>query len=234
MVTVDAAGVYHVEIVTDVLDEGSKLTQAQYLDDAIVPSSTSSSNTAVAGAPYGGLTLNGLWHLNGKTVEAWLAGLDCGNYVVSGGGITVPYGDGISAGTASGLFTAAYYAANPTALVGFDYNSDGQPVRPGAPAESGSRNGPATGKIGRDHYIFALLEGTQGIQFGGLLDSTLKPAIFTQPNKTPYLVSQQFTGIFRDQFTSDYGFGPMIAWRVNRGYIANIAAIGPATATQDI
>ena len=235
MVTLDpVSGVYHVEIMTDVLDEGSTLLEASYLDDAIAPSSTVSSSVPVVGAPYGGLTLNGLWHLNGKTVVAWLAGLDCGDYVVGNGSIFVPYGDGISAGTGSGLFTAAYYAANPTALVGFDFNSDGQPVRPGAPAESGARNGPALGKIGRDHYIFALLEGTQGISFGGLLDSTLKPAIFKQPNGTPYLLNQQFTGIFRDQFSSDYGFGPMVAWRVNRGYIANIAAIGPATATQDI
>jgi hypothetical protein len=235
MVTKDVAtGRYNVEILTDVLDEGSTLTQAAYFDNAISPSYTTTTNTPSAGAPYGGLTCYGLWHLNGKLVAAWISGLDCGNYTVSNGSIFVPYGDGVSAGTGAGLFTAAYYVANPTAVIGFDFNSDGQPVRPASPQESGARNGPALGKIGRDHYIFALLEGTQGIQFGSLLDNTLKPAIFKQPNGTPYLVSQQFSGIFRDQFTSDYGFGPMVAWRVNRGYIGNVVAIGPANATQDI
>lgn len=235
MVTKDAAtGHYNVEILTDVPDEGSTLTEAAYFDNAIVPSYTTTTNTPSGGAPYGGLTCYGLWHLNGKSGVAWLAGLDCGNFTVANGSIFVPYGDGVSAGTANGLFTAAYYAANPTAVIGFDFNSDGQPVRPASPQESGARNGPALGKIGRNHYIMALLEGTQGIQFGSLLDSTLKPAIFKQPNGTPYLVNQQFTGIFRDQFTSDYGFGPMVAWRVNRGYIANVVSIGPANATQDI
>lgn len=234
MVTLDqTSGVYHVEVMTDVLDEGSTLPEAQYLDDAVVPTSISSSNTPVAGAPYGGLTLNGLWHLNGKLVAAWLSGLDCGNFTVSNGSIFVPYGDGISAGTGSGLFTAAYYVANPTALVGFDFTSDGQCVRPASGAEGGSRSGPTFGKKNRPHYIIAQLEDTQGISFG--FDSTpMKPAYFKQANGVNLAVNQQFSDIFRDQFPSEYGYDGMITWSVNRGYIANIAAIGAATATQDI
>lgn len=235
MVTKDVAtGYYNVEILTDVLDEGSTLTQAAYFDNAISPSYTTTTNTPSAGAPYGGLTCYGLWHLNGSVVAAWISGLDCGNYTVSNGSIFVPYGDGISAGTGAGLFTAAYYVANSVAVIGFDFNSDGQPVEPASPQESGARSGPALGKKQRNHYIMARLEGTQGISFGAALDSTLKPAIFKQANGTPYLVNQQFTGIFRDQFTCDYDFGVKIAWRVNRGYIANIAAMGAAIESQDI
>lgn len=235
MVTFDSStGLYNVEVLTDVLDEGSTLLQAAYLDDAVNPTSTTTTNTASAGAPYGGLTLNGLWHLNGKSVAAWLSGLDCGNYTVANGSIFVPYGDGISAGTGSGLFTAAAFTANPAALVGFDYLSQGQTVRPATPQESGARAGPALGKPQRNHYIMAQLEGAQGISFGANLDSTLKPAIFTQPNKTPYLVNQQFSGIFRDQFTCDFAFGVMVAWQVNRGYIANVVSIGAAIKTADV
>lgn len=234
LVTQDpASGLYQVEILTDVLDEGSTLTQAAYLDNAVSPSYTTSVIIPSGGSPTGGLTCYGLWHLNGKSVVAWIAGIDCGNYTVANGNIFVPYGDGISVGTGTGLFTAVYYA-NQAAVIGFDYNSDGQPVEPVAPQESGARSGPAIAKKQRNHYIFAKLEGAQGISFGANLDSTLKLAIFTQPNKTPYLVNQQFTGTFRDQFTSDYDFGVKVAWRVNRGYPANVVSIGAAIETQDI
>ena len=58
------------------------------LDDAIVPSSTVV-QTPPTGGPYGSLLVNGLWDHNGKTVTAFIAGLDCGDYVVSNGSITV-------------------------------------------------------------------------------------------------------------------------------------------------
>src|SRR5204863_9629442 len=133
LVTNGADNVRHIETMTDILDEGSTLAQAAYLDDAITPTATSSS--IVTPAPYGGLTLYGLWPLNGKTVTAWLGGLDCGDYLVTNGQITVPFGDGVSGGTAAGLFTAAFVATGTTAagdvmftgtmpaLVGFSHNS---------------------------------------------------------------------------------------------------------------
>jgi hypothetical protein len=80
MVTNDAtANIRHVEILTDTPDEFSPLASAWFLDDAVNPTSTSTSNAASAGAPYGGLTINGLWHLNGKTVQVFAGGLDCGD-----------------------------------------------------------------------------------------------------------------------------------------------------------
>jgi hypothetical protein len=225
---------YEVQVIADTLDEGAALLQATYLDDSVNPTSTVSSMTPVAGAPYGGLTINGLWHLNGKTVTAWLAGLDCGDLVVANGSIFVSYGDGISGGTGTGLFTAALFAANPVGLVGFDYLSQGQIVRAASPQESGARSGPAFGKRRRVHYIMAELEGTQGLSFGVILNR-LRPCIFRQPNGTNYTVQQTFTGIFRDQFkTGDHDFDGMICWQVNRGYPANLAAVGAALDTADV
>src|SRR5262249_7356052 len=56
MVTLDAStGIYHVEVMTDAADEGNTLLQATYVDDAVNPTSTSTSNTTPP--PYGGLTL---------------------------------------------------------------------------------------------------------------------------------------------------------------------------------
>jgi len=234
MVTLDAAtGIYHVEVMTDTVDEGNTLTQATYLDDAVNPSSVSTSN--VTPAPYGGLTINGLWHLNGKTVTAWLGGLDCGDFVVANGSITVPYGDGISAGTASGLFTAAYAASLSLSqmLVGFTFTSQGQIVRPATPQESGARNGPAVGKIRRNQKIAAQLEGAGvGVSFGTTF-AKVDPAKFRQANDTAYLVNQQFTGIYKDTLTDTYSFDGMICWQVTRPYPLNIANIGGFIETVD-
>jgi hypothetical protein len=238
MVTLDAAtGHYGVEVLTDVPDEGSTLLDATYLDNAINPSSVTSSNVPIANtAPYGGLTINGLWHLNGKTVTAWLGGLDCGDYVVSNGSIFVPYGDGISAGTGSGLFTATYAGSISLTqmLIGFDFISQGQPTRPASPAESGARNGPALGKLKRSPWVFAQLEGTAGIKFSGYSFADMRTAIFKSPGGKTYAALQTFTGIFRDQFPNDYDLDGMICWQVNRGYPANIVSIGAPIATQDI
>jgi hypothetical protein len=233
MVTTDpATSIRHIEVMTDILDEGATLAQAAYVDDAVTPDATSTS--AITPAPLGGLTLYGLWPLEGKTVAAWIGGLDCGDYTVANGQITVPYGDGISGGTASGLFTAAFAAGVPLAqmLVGFSYNSDGQIVRPSQPAESGARSGPAFGKKRRNQKYAALVEGTQGLYVGTSF-ARLMPALFRYDNGVSYRVNEQFSGVHKDTLNDDYSLDGMICWRVTRPYIANIAAIGGFIQTQD-
>jgi len=234
MVTLDQTTVvYHVEVMTDVVDEGNTLIQATYLDDAVNPTSTTTSD--ITPAPYGGLTLNGLWHLNGKTVTAWLGGLDCGDYVVSNGSITVPYGDGISAGTASGLFSVAYAATLSLSqmLIGFTFTSQGQIVRPATPQESGARNGPAVGKVRRNHKIAVMFEGTGvGITLGTLFTKT-DPVKFREPNDTAFAVNQQFTGVYKDTVTDNPSFDGMLCWQQTRPYPANIANIGGFIETTD-
>src|ERR1051326_603101 len=263
MVTNDAAtGVRFVEVLGDIPDEGTPLSAAAYLDSAIVPTSTAA--VAVSNSfPYGGLQLNGLWPLNGKTVTAWLGGLDCGDYVVTNGAIQVPYGDGIGGGLGAfpanatrgdqGLFTAAFVATGVTAngkimftgampmLVGFTFTSQGQLLRPFQPAESGTRNGPAFGKLSRSHYIMAQLEGAAGVSFGygfgaGAAIPAARPAIFYGPDgRTPLTVDQQFTGIFRDNFDCpDTLQGVQVAWQITRPYICNVTAIGAALETRDV
>jgi hypothetical protein len=233
MVTNDTAtGFRHVEIMTDAADEGATLAQAAYLDNAINPSSTTSSLTTPS--PYGGLTLNGLWHLNGKTVTAWLAGLDCGDFTVSNGSITVPYGDGVSGGTATGLFTADLAAATPTSqmLVGFTFTSDGQLVRPATKEESGARQGPALGKKRRSHGFAVQLEGTQGISFGTTF-SKMDPAQLRFEHDVPYPLTRTFTGVFQDALTDDHSYDSMFCWRLTRPYPCNIVAVQAFIHTMD-
>jgi hypothetical protein len=237
MVTNDTvANVRHIEGLSDILDEGAALSAAAYLDDAITPDAISSS--PVTPAPFGGLTLYGLWPLNGKTVSAWLGGLDCGDYTVSNGQITVPYGDGVNFGTASGLFTAVFASTLTLSqmLVGFTFTSDGQIVRPNSREESGARNGPGFGKLRRNHYYAIQVEGAvaQAISVGtDFTTSSLKPMLTRFKNGTAIPINQQFTGIHRDNLNDEDNFDGQLCWRITRPYPANIAAIGGSLQTKD-
>jgi hypothetical protein len=232
MVTNDAAtGLRHVEILTDTMDEDSVLTDSWFLDDAVTPTSTSSSAT--------GLTINGLWHLNGKTVQVFAGGLDCGDpgegkpfsdFLVTNGSVFVPYGDSISAGAGRGLFTAAFAAGLPLSqiVVGFTYNSDGQMVKPIAPADSGARNGPALGKLSRAHRYAMLLVNTLGLQAGGTF-AKLRPAAY----ETKPAALTMFTGIAQDGATDDDGYDNGWCWRVSRPFPANVTAVALNLNTKD-
>jgi hypothetical protein len=230
-----ATGIRHVEVLTDTPDENTLLTAAWFLDDAVAPSSTVISNVAVAGAPYGGLTLHGLWHLNGKTATVFAGGLDCGDFAVANGSCFVPFGDSVSAGTGGGLFTAAFVASiTPFPIVvGFTYNSDGQMVRPITAADTGARNGPALGKIRRNHRYSMLLSGTLGLSIGTNF-AKLFPANFKQANGQDAIPAlSMFNGVQQDSLADDYGYDGMMCWRVSRPYPANVIAIAGNIAAQD-
>lgn len=72
MVTNDATtNIRHVEVLTDIPNETTPFLSSWFLDDAVNPTSVINNGT--------GLTINGLWHLNGKTVQVFAGGLDCGD-----------------------------------------------------------------------------------------------------------------------------------------------------------
>jgi hypothetical protein len=233
-----AAALRHVEILTDSMDELTPLGNAWFVDDAAVPSSTTTTNTG--GVGYGGLTINGLWHLNGSAVSVFAGGLDCGDYAVSSGSIFVPYGDSISAGTGGGLFTAAFAATALSAnqiVIGFTYNSDGQLVRPQMPAEGGFRNGPGLGKRRRFHKVAAQLVGLGmgnarnqsalqiGRDFTHLTPVIISPQVV--PNQPQMSPGQTFSGIWKDTVSAESNFDGMVAWRVSRPLPAFLVAIEP-------
>lgn len=233
MVTNDAGtNVRHVELLTDTPDEAVALGDAWLLDDAVMPSSTLSDETAITDAPYGGLYLYGLWHLNGETVSVFAGGLDCGDFAVASGQCFVPYGDSVSAGTGDGLFTATFAASGIQIVVGFTYNSDGQLVRPILPVDTGARNGPALGKTRRNQRYAALWNGTKGVSIGTTFDN-LRPAQFKQPNGELIGTLDTFSGVIEDTIEDDYSFDGMICWRVSRPLPANLVAIEGFIQTQD-
>jgi hypothetical protein len=236
MVTNDAAtSIRHVEILTDAPDEVTDLAAAWFLDNAVNPTSVIDTGT--------GLTINGLWHLNGKTVQVFAGGLDCGDpgegkpfsdFVVSNGSLTVPYGDSISAGAGRGLFTAAFAAALPLTqiVVGFTYNSDGQIVRPILPADSGARNGPAFGKLSRSHRYAMKLVNTLGLYVGGTF-ARLAQANTKQDNGAPLPALTTFTGISQEGIKDDDAYDNGMCWRVSRPFPANIVVAAVNLQTKD-
>lgn len=226
-----------IEVLTDILDEGSTLLQAQYVDGAVAPFVAQA--TPSGALPYGGLTMSGLWPLDGKTITVWAGGLDCGDFQVVGGSITVPYGDGISAGTAKGLFTQSYVASIPGIPIwcGFTYTSQGQLVRPDSPQQSGARNGPAFGKLRRHHYIMAQVEGmvsgsiSFGTNFKNMTTLSVKSS-FNPPVEQP--ATKQFTGVYRLQPEEHDNFDGQVCWQVTRPYPCNLVSVGGALDTKDV
>jgi hypothetical protein len=239
MVTSDGGGANcHVEVLTDSADELSPLASAWFLDDAVNPTSTSTTATAI--------TLNGLWHLNGKTVQVFAGGLDCGDpgegnpfadFTVSNGSITINYGDGISAGAGRGLFTHAFAAGLSLSqiVVGCTFTSEAQTVRPIAPGETGARNGPAFAKLSRGHRFGLKLVGTLGLSVGGNLSQPMYACAFKQGDgMTKIDPLTAFTGIQQDVLRDEYGYeGGCVAWRVMRPFPANVVAVGSNLATAD-
>lgn len=90
-------GIYHVGTATPLFQVDDPITDSWFVDDAVTPSGLVTS--------LDGVTLYGLWHLNGTTASVVIVGLDCGDHSVSAGSMFVPFGS-----DPSGLFSAAYMA----------------------------------------------------------------------------------------------------------------------------
>jgi hypothetical protein len=230
MVTNDpATGQRWVEILTDVQDETTPLADSWFLDAGVVPAVTIGPNSA---------TFSGLPFRNsGALVQVFCAGLDLGDtgegraptdFVCAAGAVTVPYGDGISAGPGRGLFTQAVaQGAASQIIVGYTYNSDGQIVRPIMPSDSGSRAGPALGDVARAHEYAVLLVNTLGLQLGRDFNH-LKPANLRSDPNNPATAPANLTtysGIIWDSFSDDYSRNASPCFRVSRPFPATIVAI---------
>lgn len=248
MVTNDAAtGVRHVELMTNLFDVEAALTSAWFVDDAVVPSG--GTITQIAGVWT--LTLNGLWHLNGKTVAVWCGAIDAGDYLVTNGSVAVPIDTDLvnpeALGTTALLAmssTTAFGAMGCTivkgaqtmtvpCVVGFTFTSQGQVLRPDTIEQAKTQKGPALGKLRRTDQFGVLLEGTQGISFGTdfsrLVTAKFKSAGGTVPlNKT-----QLFSGVYRDTAADTFTFDSMFCWQVSRPYPSSVVSIGPFFSTTD-
>lgn len=235
MVTSDGV-TRHLEVMTDLPNENTTAPNYWLVDDGIVPSSSMS--TAVNGA--NGVQLYGLWTHNGKTCTVVAGGLDCGDFAVANGTVFIPFGDGVSQGAGAGLFTQdwvdkfAIGGSSIPYIVGFTYTTQGQILRPNAPAETGSQAGPGFAKTRRTHYFGIMLQSTgPGLKFGTHF-SKLRTAYFKTRRGDTYTADRLFSGIIRANPDDGYSYDSMPAWQVTRPQPCTVLALGGFDATQDV
>lgn len=109
-----ATPVRWVEQLTTMFDEGDILTDAWFLDSAVVPDMIYKDTVD----SVNGVRLTGLYYLIGQTLTVFLCGLDVGDFLVdTNGTIFVPWGSGVApshfnysvAGAGAYLFTEAFF-----------------------------------------------------------------------------------------------------------------------------
>ncbi len=238
-----------VEVLDDMPDENNPITAARFVDGAVVPSSYQIQ--IIADTPVA-LLVNGLWHLNGKTISVFAGGLDVGDWPVVNGSVTVPFGDGVNSGpngtsnltgpTKPGggcyLFTPAFVNSFNGAMpiiAGFTFESDGQILRPSSQQDSGARNGPAFGKKRRSNEYAIQVVNSQGLSVGTsfTIPGQMNPVYFKDDAGQTIPINQLYSDVHWDSLSDDYSFDSMLAWKITRPYPATVAAIGAFLHTQD-
>lgn len=249
MAIVNVAGNRQVEMLTDIFPEAGALTQAMHVDGGVVVSGSDNNSST--------LTIYGLDRYVSSTVSVWLAGLDCGDHVVSASGtVTVAYrSDPAQLLTAAYLnsITGSYTYGAPfdvwisgvrtrvtvPCVVGFTYTSQGQTLRTLSQSEAKTPTGEALGMTQRSHMFATLVANTigtigTGISFGPDF-TTLLPAAFTVSLQNPTLLTaaQLKTGVHQDELNDDYSFDGTIAWQMSRPYPATVCAVTQFSHTQE-
>lgn len=237
MVTKGSGATRHFELMNSLFDVDDTITEASFLDNAIVPSGGVLSGTT--------LTLYGLWHLNGKKVTAWVGGMDAGDYTVSSGSIAVSidtdplnpdtltsaYLQSIASpvnwDTLGMTFTQSGINYTVPCVVGFTFTSQGQVLRPDAIEQNRSPTGPGAGKVRRHHQFAMLLKNTQGLSVGTNLANPAKMHAlqFKSLGGTAYHKTQLFSGVYQDTVDDTGSYDGMLCWQVTRPYPASLVAL---------
>ncbi|MDR3562044.1 MAG: hypothetical protein P4N59_11500 [Negativicutes bacterium] len=232
LVTQDpVTGVCNVEFLMNNFPEGDDATAAWFLDEAVAPPTATFGSTTI--------TFAGLNHLEGKTVSTHICALDCGDYLVTNGQIVVPFGADaagicqlsyIQSVASSGLnfqqssVTETSLGIVFPAVVGFNYVSAGQIVRPQLPAQIASPVGAGLGKTRRIQSAGFQLVDTQSLS-AGTNANNLHPMTFLTPSLKPIAINQLVSGIYWTPISDDYSYDAMLYWQSNRSYPATVAGV---------
>lgn len=190
------------------------------------------------------LKFYGMWYLGGQTVSAQIAGLDCGDYVVSStdGSITVPFGS-----DTGGLMTAAYLATLGTftgeqavtfsyiladilttvtvpVVLGLAYTTQGQRLRPATAEDIKSQVGNALGKLRRSEIATVLLSNTVGISVGTSFSALEAMVLPGADGETALAATSMFTGVAKINLTDDHTYDSMFCWQVTRPWPCTVCA----------
>lgn len=246
MVTNDpSTSIRYVESLTPLMDETDPITSAWFLDAAVTPQAASLANNAV--------TFYGLNYLNGRIASVFAAGLDCGDYLVENGQVTVPLGtmDNISGYTFDiPQFNilqpmAATFADNSVtvvgatvqykipAVVGFNYQTKGRLVRPVLPVDTGAKTGPAFAKKKKQARYGVHLVNSLGVQVGVGAKNMIPVKIDSPLGALPPYLSM-FSGIIRESLQDTPSYDSMLAWQTTRPFPATLVNFGGFITTEDI
>lgn len=191
------------------------------------------------------ITLYGFFHLVGKTVQACIGGLDCGDYTVdTDGSVTVPFVTG------NALFTAAYLASvdgyageqavsvtyylddvlttvTVPVVIGVGYTSRGQLLRPEVPADVRSPTGSGLAKMKRTHQYGLLLSntGVGAVSVGTDFTRTMYDITFKDDTDTTVAATEMISGVYWSSNIDDsYSFDSMLGWEITRPLPATVCA----------
>ena len=238
VITQDETGRCYVEVMADLLTDTDNIYASNYLDGSITPHSASFYS--------GGVNLYGLWALEGETVKVILAGLDCGSqYPVLNGTVQVPFAsdpDGflsrryLTEVTGLGqdfgnLTTMIDGQCRVPCLVGFDFISQGQRLRPMTADEAGRPNGPALGAFRRNNKFAMLVTNSRNVLIGTTF-TRMHTCQFASPGGRRYSPTELWNGIFWDTIDDDSTVDGMICWQSSGPFGVNISAIGGYLETQ--
>lgn len=190
------------------------------------------------------ITLYGMWHLIGETVQVSICGLDCGDYTVSDlGAVTVPLES-----DDQGLLTAAYIYAldgytgehkatitlyvdnvqqtvTVPVFIGMQYTSQGQTLRPATREDVRFAPGNALGVTRRSHEFGVLFHNVVEVSFGTDFDDLDLVEIKQDDGETAQAQDVLYSGVYRAVLTDPYSYDSMLAWEIDRPWPATICAV---------
>lgn len=201
------------------------------------------------------VTFYGLDNYEGKKVSVFAAAIDCGDYIVKDGEITIdleivdpvtgwafneqsfkllqPNADEFSELSVTVLWRGITYKI--PCVIGFNYVSRGQLCRPEMPVDTGAKNGPGFGKKRKTARYAMQVVNAISVRLGTLFSKT-KPAPLTKIDaggkRLNYL--ETFSGIVRETLDDDFSYDSMLAFEVTRPYPCTITILGGFIETTDV
>jgi hypothetical protein len=180
-----------------------------------------------------GVRLYGFPHLEGEMVTVLAGSLDCGEHLVQNGYVDVPFGNGVTGGTGEGQFTATYWATAPAALVGVNYISRGQRLRPMAAIDTGVKgSATAFAKTKKVSEAALMIARSRGIYIGTSFDH-LHPLRLENAKGARVSPFALFSGVYRQTVDDVHGYDGMVAWEIRRPVPALVTAVGTFQKTQE-
>jgi hypothetical protein len=196
------------------------------------------------------MVFSGFYYAIGYTLTVSIAGLDCGDYVVSATGtVTVPinsdsgklcnwatlvqydvgpydrttYGDATTAVTmadGSGGVQTLYLPV----VIGFNYIGWGIPLRPVTEDQIKSPSGAGLGKTRRSHWFSALLLNTQQIAFG-TTHNVYDLAKLADDGQNLLPQNVLYSGVWTKPVDDNPSYDGQVGWQSARPFPCTVVAI---------